>query len=279
MVTDRVELWDKYHKRETRQKESDLSKDGWMTDSGLSYTEDALYVCDGIKMKEGNLKNMEDYYKKLLSTADYLSEEAEKKGGTGDAVKEIIKKYVANENIEYVSGAYNLLDTIDTNKGNCLSKSTLFAGLAEMMDYDLFSGLRAVSIPGHIFVRIKGNPDKDVETIVKYKHMEYISAGRGNEEPIGRCISDILYSFYYDSKTKEDGERKGGEKILNKILKRWPTHINALTERAKGFLKNNQLYEAEQDINTALSVDPNSLNAQSIKVSLENKKINNSAIK
>ena len=248
MVTDRVKLWDKYHKRETRQKESDLSKDEWITDSGLSFTEMVLSAGHEIKKKKGEkCKSPEHYIKKMFSTADNLCEGTEKKERTEDAAKEAIKKYIANENILYAGETYNPLDIIDNSKGNCLGKSVLFAGFAELIDYNLFSNLKLVGIPRHVFIRIKGNPDKDIETTEEYEFMEYESVGEGIEQDKEACIPHSFYTFY-----KENDD----ETIIDRILEKWPKTEEALLEKANILLSRKNIPGAEQYADKALAVKP-----------------------
>ena len=251
MVTNRMELWNKYHRKRLRDRLLPfIFGKKWITDSGLSLTEEVLHTCLDIYRREEKSVDPKKYREKLFSIADNLSKEAEKASGTEEAAKEAIKKYIAD--LPYQRYQYNLIDIFDAEdeeseepeklspikkltrlfqskkdeerkrilklvrwwggKGaNCLGKTTLFACLAEMVDHNLFSKLRKVNIPSHTFIRIKdANGDRDIETTAPYSEMEGNSIGIGVECDIKMCAIDILSSHYENNLYEEE--------ILNKIL-------------------------------------------------------------
>jgi len=151
---------------------------------------------------------IEHYYKKLQSIATNLSGEMKI---TNASAKEVIKKYISS--LPY-RDRYNLLDVLDymesKKKGaNCLGKCVLFATLAEMLDSELFSNLRHVVTPGHSFIRIKGQPDLDIETTLNYEKMEIESKGEGAEQDLETLI-DYLWISY--------GKEKEAKKLRDNLL-------------------------------------------------------------
>jgi len=189
-----MELWNKYHRKRLRERLLPFLGKKWVTDSGLSFTEEVLHACLDAYRREEKSVDPKKYREKLFSIADNLSEEVEKADGMRDASKEAIKKYIAD--IPYQGHQYNLVDIFDAEdeeseepeklspikkltrflhskkdeerkriwklvrwwggKGaNCLGKTTLFACLSEMIDHNLFSKLRKVSIPSPYFYQDK----------------------------------------------------------------------------------------------------------------------------
>jgi len=265
MVTNRMKLWNKYHREKFGE--------SWITDSELSFTEKVLYTClDIYEKREGKSVAPKKYMEKLFSIADSLSEEVEKAGGTEDAAKESIKQFIAHENIPFQRDTYNLIDILNTiddeenRSANCLGKTTLFACLSEMIDHNLFSKLRKVSIPSHTFIRIKdADGDRDIETTAPYNRMERESERDGVEQEIKFILPAILYKFYREVLD---------EKILDKILEKYPTFDSALAEKALKSFERNNIFEAEKYIDRALEIFPNMPIYLRIKGDIEYKKGN-----
>ena len=250
MVVNKTKLWENLHK----------NRGGiWKTDSELSYTEQILRTCRKIKRME-NISistNPENYMKKLFSIADALFAEVEETGGTEIAAKEVIKKFVAEENIPYLEGRYNLVDILDTidnkesRRANCLGKTILFSCLAEMINFDLFFKLRNVALPNHTFIRIKGDPDRDIETLARYKEMERISAGEGLEQ----ALKTNVLALYYSHLCGDDNMYwVYKEERLNEILSRFPEFVPALFEKAQRAVGENKISEAEEYLEKALNI-------------------------
>ena len=272
MVTKRMELWNKYHRKRLRERLLPFLGKKWITDSGLSFTEDVLHACLDAYRREEKSVDPKKYMEKLLSIADNLSEKVKKAGGTENAAKESIKYFISHNNIPSQRHTYNLIDILDTiddeenRNANCLGKTTLFACLAEMVDHNLFSKLRKVDIPSHTFIRIKeANGDRDIETTAPYSEMEGNSTGIGVEYDIKMCIADILYSFA-DTNIYE-------EEILNKILNRFPNHESSLYKKAWIALwRKGNISEAEKYINEALKILPECPYSLELKGDIENRK-------
>ena len=263
MVVNKTKLWENLHK----------NRGGILkTDSKLSYTEQILHTCQKIKRMENISTNPENYMKKLFSIADALFAEVEETGGTEIAAKEVIKKFVAEENIPYLKGRYNLVDILDTidnkesRRANCLGKTILFSCLAEMINFDLFFKLRNVALPNHTFIRIKGDPDRDIEMVARYKEMERISAGEGLEEALKMKVSDLYYSHLCGDDNMYWVYR---EEMLNEILSHFPEFVPALFEKAQMAVGENKISEAEEYLEKALNIFPEDIRSLILKGYIE----------
>ena len=260
-----MELWNKYHKGKFGEK--------WITDSELSFTENILHIHLDIYRRVDKISiDSKSYIEKLFSIADSLSEEMEKINGMEDATKETIKQFVARDNIPYNQDIYDFIDilnTIDDEKNrsaNCLGKTTLFVCLAEMVDHELFSKLRVVTIPSHVFVRVKSSEgDRDIETTATYKKMESKSKGKGIEREVKFIIPTILYGVYYETLD---------EKILDEISDNFPTYDLALAEKGRRSIERNNIPEAEKYIDRALEIFPDEPDYLKLKGDVEYKKGN-----
>jgi len=271
MVVNKTKLWENLHKN---------SSGIWKTDSELSYTEQILHTCQKIKRRENISTNSEDYLKKLFSIADDLfaevektgGTEVEKAGGTEISTKEVIKKFVAEENIPYLKDRYNLIDILDTidnkesRRANCLGKTILFSCLAEMIDFDLFFKLRKVTLPNHTFIRIKDEPDKDIETVANYEEMERISEGEGLEEDPIWTIPALWYSHLCGD---DNMSWWYIEEMLNEILYRFPEFVPALFEKAQMAVGKNNISEAEKYLEEALNIFPEDVHCLILKGYIE----------
>ena len=196
-----------------------------------------------------------------------------KAGGTEDAAKETIKQFIAH--IPSRLGIYNLIDILNTiddkERGcaDCLGKTTFFACLAEMLNHELFSKLRTVHIPYHLFLRVKSpKGDKDIETVLPYKEMESKSEGQGIERGIKSIIPAILDRFYCET---FDG------KILDEILDKYPTFDLALANKALESIERNDIFEAGKYIDRALEIFPDEPNYLKLKGDVEYEKGNKRA--
>jgi len=240
-----MKLWNKYHREKFGE--------SWITDSGLSFTEDVLHTALDMERRKGKLPNPKEYIEKLFSIADNLSEKVEKAGGTEDAAKETIKRFIAHKNIPYKRDInfVDILNNLDDKKNrgaDCLGKTILFACLAEMINHKLFSKLKCVTLPDHIFIRIKSpEGDRDIETTITYRKMERKSEGIGIERKIKFLISAELNRFYCEA---------NDEKILDEILDKYPTNDVAWFNKALACAKRNDLSKAEEYINRALEIFP-----------------------
>ena len=265
MVVNKTKLWENLHK----------NRGGILkTDSKLSYTEQILHTCQKIKRME-NISistNPENYMKKLFSIADSLFAEVEETGGTEIAAKEVIKKFVAEENIPYLKGRYNLVDILDTidnkesRRANCLGKTILFSCLAEMINFDLFFKLRNVALPNHTFIRIKGDPDRDIETVARYKEMERISDGEGLEEALKMNVPALYYSHLCGGDNMYWVYK---EEMLNEILHHFPEFVPALFEKAQMAVGENKISEAEEYLEKALNIFPEDIHRLILKGDIE----------
>jgi len=263
MVVNKTKLWENLHKNRGR-----ILK----TDSKLSYTEQILHTCQKIKRMENISTNPENYMKKLFSIADALFAEVEETGGTEIAAKEVIKKFVAEENIPYLEGRYNLVDILDTidnkesRRANCLGKTILFSCLAEMINFDLFFKLRNVALPNHTFIRIKDNPDRDIEMVANYEEMERISEGEGLEEALKMNVPALWYSHLCG------GDNMSWwyiEEMLNEILHHFPEFVPALFEKAQISVGKNKISEAEKYLEKALNIFPEDIGSLILKGDIE----------
>jgi len=216
--------------------------------------------------------NPENYMKKLFSIADALFAEVEETGGTEIAAKEVIKKFVAEENIPYLEGRYNLVDILDTidnkesRRANCLGKTILFSCLAEMINFDLFFKLRNVALPNHTFIRIKDNPDRDIEMVANYEEMERISEGEGLEEALKMNVPALWYSHLCG------GDNMSWwyiEEMLNEILHHFPEFVPALFEKAQISVGKNKISEAEKYLEKALNIFPEDIGSLILKGDIE----------
>ena len=263
MVVNKTKLWENLHK----------NRGGiWKTDSELSYTEQILHTCQKIKRRENISTNPEDYIKKLFSIADDLFAEVEETGGTEIAAKEVIKKFVAEENIPYLKDRYNLIDILDTidnkesRRANCLGKAILFSCLAEMINFDLFFKLRKVTLPNHIFIRIKDKPDKDIEMVANYEEMERISEGEGQEEALKMNVPALWYSHLCGDDYMSWWYI---EEMLNELLYRFPEFVPALFEKAQISISKNKISEAEKYLEKALNIFPEDIHCLILKGDIE----------
>jgi len=216
--------------------------EGWTADSHLSFTERVIGVC--LELRGDGHSRAEGYYEKALSSA----REALRKG-KGDA-KEAIKRHVSHHHARSANPLDELLNVAICDAGECLKTTTMFACLAELTDFDLFSRLRKVDVMAHTFIRVKGDPDRDIETTTG---MEYESIGRGAEREIEMCIPSILISYH----NRVMRERKAFDrKLLDEVLGRWPNCDKAWYRKAQLHFLTGKIFEAERCVERALKLFP-----------------------
>ena len=130
-----------------------IKKDGLM-DSYLSLGERILETSYRGEITCGEKLESVQYYKdKLFKLRDEIKSQVD----DGADPEETINEYLDNKSLNSKEGGGNisLTKALNSDNLNCVSSTSLYLILSEMLDYDLFEKYEIGRVPEHVFVRKK----------------------------------------------------------------------------------------------------------------------------